>query len=254
MTTYSPRNGAIKSSDLGARRVAGTFGKAAHLTLPGKDKTCIVESAAERLATDAFALDPDVRGYAAQPYTVDLMDGVLLRSAEERRLAFGKHAAAGTEATFYTPDFDIEWVLGTHSAIEIKLEGYAGDALYQEKLLKARDVLWSHGVEFLQLVIPSYWRHPLRTNLPLLHQAKLRDDLAPSAEILDQVDRLAAAGACTLREFCTGLGFDNRMSPVLITHGALDVDFLHQTLLDSTPAKPAHGGLAHLSVVRRLVI
>lgn len=252
LTTYGRRAGAVKSADRGARKTAGTYGKAAHFTLPSKNDAYVVESPAERLSTDAFALDPAVKRSRAQPYTVDLIDRVLLPTAEAVKAAYAKHAKSGVDPVFYTPDFDIEWMLGTHSAVEVKLEGYAGDALYEEKLRDATEVLWFHGIELIQLVIPSYWRHPLRTNLPLLHQAKLRADLAPTTETLDRVEILATGGARTLREYCSGLGYDNRMAPVLIVNGALDVDVLQNALLNTTPAKPAMGSLDHLGLVRRL--
>lgn len=251
---FGIRGGHVKAADTGARKVASTFGKEAHLTLPGKQLSSsgVVESPGERLATNAFALDPIVLAYRPQPYTIDLVDRVLLRSPEERRAAHAKHAMNGVEASFYTPDFDLEWTHRTHCGVEIKVEGYTGDALYQETLSDAKDVLWEHGFEFLQLVIPSYWRHPLRKNLPLLHQAKLRQDLAPTSGTMEKVERLAAAGASTLYDYCSGLGFDTRMAPVLITFGVLSVDVVAMSLLNNTPATPAFGNLDHLSIVRRL--
>ncbi len=252
LSTYGRRGSAVKSADRGARKTAGTYGKAAHFTLPSKNNAYVVESLAERLSTDAFALDPNVKGYRAQAYTVDLIDRVLLPTVDAVNVAYARHAKSGVDPVFYTPDFDLEWMLGTHSAVEVKLEGYAGDALYEEKLRDASDVLWLHGIELIHILIPSYWRHPLRANLPLLHQAKLRRDLAPTAETLQRVEGLADAGARTLQEYCSGLGFDNRMAPVLIAYGALDVDVLQNALLNTTPAKPAMGSLDHLDFVRRL--
>jgi hypothetical protein len=252
LSAYGRRNGAVKAADRGARKTAGTFGKPAHFTLPSKNDAYVVESPAERLSTDAFALDPGVRRYRAQPYTVDLIDRVLLATAEAVKAAYAKHAAGGVAPAFYTPDFDLEWTLGTHSAVEVKLEGYTGDPLYEEKLRDVSEVLWLHAIELIEVVIPSYWRHPLWFNLPLLHQATLRRDLAPTQDVLARVEILAAAGANTLQEYCSGLGFDNRMAPVLIAHGALDVDVLQHALLNTTPAKPAMGSLEHLGFVRRL--
>jgi hypothetical protein len=252
LSTYGRRAGAVKSADQGARKTAGTYGKPAHFTLPSKNDAYVVESLAERLTTDALALDPGVKGFRPQPYTVDLIDRVLLPTADAVRTAYAKHAAGGVIAAFYTPDFDLEWTLGTHSAVEVKLEGYTGDAQYEEKLRDATEVLSLHGIELIHVVIPSYWRHPLRANLPLLHQAKLRRDLAPTTETLVRVELLAAAGASTLKEYCSGLDFDNRMAPVLIVHGALNVDVLQNALLNTTPAKPAMGSLDHLSFLRRL--
>lgn len=252
---FGTRGGHVKAADTGTRKVASTFGKEAHLTLPGKQASfsCVVESAGERLATSAFALDPIVMAYRAQPYTIDLVDRVLLRSPEERSAADAKHVLNGVEARFYTPDFDLEWTHGTHCGVEVKVEGYTGDALYQETLSDAKAVLWAHGIEFLRLVIPSYWRHPLRTNLPLLHQAKLRQDLTPTPATMEKVEGLASAGASTLYDYCGGLGFDTRMAPMLITFGVLSVDVVTSPLTNNTPAAPAFGTLDHLSIVRRLV-
>lgn len=243
----------LRKADRGIREVARTYGKAAFFTHAEKSTgTFVVESEAERLFSQLLTIDPSIRKFRSQPLTVDLVEGGLLRSPEEKRVARLRYKGGSTEPSFYTPDFLTESYRGTETIIEVKTEGHVGDDTYQSKLDQAAEVLWANGMEFMQVVIPSYWRHPLLTNGPLVYQALTRDDLRPGPEVLDQVDHLAECGAATLGAFCTGLGMDMRMAPVLIAFGALSVDLLGHELRSATPACPAHGGLDHLSLVGRL--
>ena len=243
----------LKKADIGIRRVAGTYGKAAFLTYGGKLKgTIVVESEGERLVSQLLCIDPSVGNYHAQPLTIDILDGAILRTSDEKAAARASHKARGVATCFYTPDFLAVWCRGTEAAIEVKLDLYPGDAEYEQKLNRAREVLWSHAIDFLQVVVPSYWRHPLLTNVPLIHQAALRTDLRPSAEAIGQIERLAEGGATSLGDYCTGLGTDSRMGPVLIAFGALSVDLTVHDLNNSTPVSPAYGSLDHLSILGRL--
>jgi len=243
----------LRNADRGIRKVAGTYGKAAFFTHGAKSTgKLVVESESERLVSQLLSIDPDIRAYRAQPLTVDLVDGTILRTPDERRAARARYKGSSVEPSFYTPDFLVDSSLGTEKAIEVKAEGYLGDGTYQLKLKQAAEVLWANGMEFAQVVVPSYWRHPLLVNGPLVYQAMTRGDLRPGPEVLEQVDHLAECGACTLGAFCTGLGMDMRMGPVLIAFGALNVDLLAHELRSATPAGPAHGSLDHLSIIGRL--
>lgn len=249
---YGTRGGLAKA-DVGVRKVAPTFGKGATLTHSAKAAaTFVVESLAERYASQLLELEPTARMHRAQPYTVDLLEGTLLRSASEVQAARARHKARGEQSSFYTPDFSVIWSMGGETCVEVKLEGYEGDADYASKLARAKHVLAGHGRDFKVLVIPQYWRHPLRTNLPLLHQALMRKDLMPGHELMLEVERLGRQGAETVRDYCTGLDMDARMVPVLIAFGALEVDVLNHHLRFTTPARPAQGSLDHLSLFSRL--
>jgi hypothetical protein len=252
----SPRYGSrlgLKKVDRGIRKVAPTFGRPAHLTHADKaDGGMALESPSERLVSQLLGLDPSVRRFQAQPFTVDVGEGALLHTAEEKTRARKRDKTRGERSSFYTPDFLVTWSLGATTAIEVKTQGWEGSEAYQHKLSRVSTVLREHHVDFACLVVPSWWRHPLLTNAPLLHQASKRRDLRPDAAVMESAEVLAANGACTLGEFCAGLGVDSRMAPVLIVFGVLKVDLVAQHLRGDTPAALAYGDLDHLSVVDAL--
>jgi len=252
--TYGARPG-LKRADTGVRAVARTFGKAAFITGGAKSGGAVVlESAAERLTTQLLHLDPNVRRVSTQPLTVDLVDGVVLYTQEHKKAARARHKALGRVSCFYTPDLLAQPSTGVDRVIEVKSEAYPGEENYQLKLQTAESILWRHGMEFVQVVVPGYWRHPLPSNVPLLYQASMRQDLAPGTEVLAQIDNLAHRGACTLGDYCKGLGMDMNMAPVLISGGALSMDIVEHHIQARTPAAPAYGSLDHLSVLGRLVV
>ncbi|WP_431274649.1 TnsA endonuclease N-terminal domain-containing protein [Variovorax ureilyticus] len=246
---YSPRPG-LKRLDIGIRKTAPTFGRSVFLTDAQKSIGAIaVESPSERLISQLLGLDPTVRTFQSQPLTVDLLQGTLLLTSEEKAQARQRDRVRGERSVFYTPDFLVQLCSGASIAIEVKTEDWNGDAAYQEKLFRASEVLACHRIDFARLVVPSLWCHPLKTNAPLLHQAAKRLDLRPTAAVLEKLEVLADGGACTLGEFCSGIGVDMRTAPVLIVFGALKADVLKHELNSKTPAQAAYGDLSHLSVL-----
>ncbi len=251
--TYGARRG-LKRADIGVRAVASTFGKAAFITGNAKSGGMVVlESAAERLTAQLLYIDPNVRSIRAQPLTVDLVDGVVLYTPEQKKAARARHKASDRASCFYTPDLLAQSRLGVDQVIEVKSAMYCGDESYQLKLQTAKNILWRHGMEFVQIVIPGYWRHPLLSNVPLLYQAAMRQDLVPGPDVLEQIDSIAQQGARTLGDYCIGLGVDMNTAPVLISFGALSVDIVEHHIRALTPAIPAYGCLDNLSVMGRLV-
>lgn len=252
-STYKARPG-LKSVDRGARKVASSFGRAAFLSHGAKAAGLhAVEGHAERLVSNLLSLDPRVRGYRPQPVTVDITESRLIRSTEERSLARAGHKKRGTAPVFYTPDFLSEWLHRPSCVLEVKSDEYPGDTEYDEKLDIARHVLWSHGLDFMKVVVPGDALHPVQVNVPLLYQASLRTDLRPTGATVTLVDELEHDGACTLGEFCRGLGMDMRMAPVLISFGALQVEVTKHALKADTPARSANGCLDHLCVLEEFV-
>jgi len=238
--------------DSGIRRVAPTFGKQSLLTFSEKtQETIAVESEAERFVAHALSLDPEAANVRPQPYTIDLTDGRILRTAEQKAEARARHKQRGTEPVFYTPDFELTWS-GFPTVIEVSLEGFEQSTAKVEKLPVARDVSRDHGVDFVHIVVPSYWRHPLLANVPALRRATLRADLCPSAEVVGHVYQLQDAGAESLGDYCKGLSLDPRLLPVYVAFGALSVDILKYELCFSAPAAPGGGCLDHLQVLRSL--
>jgi hypothetical protein len=211
-----------------------------------------LESESERLVAHLLNVDPDVTSYSAQPFAVELTTGSIARSDDEKDALRSRVNQRGGKAVFYTPDFGIVWASGVQAAVEVKVDRFLGDAEYQRKLKLARHILFEHGYEFLQLVTPGDWRHPLRTNLPLLHQAHMRHDIWPTPVIADRILELFEAGAKTMGDFLRGLALDARMSPLLLVSGLLKADVVEQALCYATPAGPAFGDLSHLQLVRKL--
>lgn len=246
---YSTR-GRRSHVDSGIRRVAPTFGKQLLLTSSEKaGATIAVESVAERFVSHAFELDPDAREVRAQPFTLDLSDGSILRTPEQKAESRAKHKRLGTEPVFYTPDFGLTW---SHAptCVEVSVQGLESSGQKSEKLPKAREWLAARGWNFVHLVVPSYWRNPLLANVPLLRQALTRRELFPGGEVVERMDLLASQGAQTIGDYCAGLGVDARLVPVLVVSGALCVDVAKYELCFATPATPAGGSLDHLQVLK----
>jgi hypothetical protein len=250
--TYG-RRGGLQAFDRGSRKISHAFGKATVLTYsPKADGGIAVESESERLVAHMLNIDPEVVSYSAQPFAVELTTSSLARTEEEKDALRTRIKRYGGKATFYTPDFHLTWASGVQAAIEVKQGRFPGNAEYQRKLQLAQDILLSRGCEFLQVVTPDNWRHPLLTNLPLLHQAHMRQDAWPKPEIADRIVELQEAGATSMGDFLSGLGLDARMSPLLLVSGHLEADIFAQPLCYAIPARPAHGDLGHLQVLRRL--
>jgi len=250
--TYGKRGG-LKSFDRSSRNVSHAYGKSTLLTHGVKaDGGIALESESERMVAHLFNLDPEVGSYSPQPFAVELTMSSIARNDEEKNDLRARAKRHGGKAVFYTPDFVATWVSGIQVAVEVKLDRFPGDDEYQRKLELAEKVLFSHGMEFLRLVTPSSWRHPLRTTLPLLHQASMRRDIWPEPEIAERIHALHEAGARTMGEFLSGLALDARMAPLLLVSGHLEADVIQRALCFATPTAPAYGDLSHLQMVRRL--
>lgn len=250
--TYGKRGG-LQAFDRGARKVSHAFGRSTVLTHGLKANGGVaLESDSERLVAHMLNIDPEVVSYSAQPFAVELTTGSIAHSDEEKEALRTRAKRHGGKAAFYTPDFGIVWATGGQAAVEVKLDRFLGDAEYQRKLKLAGDILLGYGCEFLHLVMPGDWRHPLRTNLPLLHQAHMRRDIWPTPEISDRIFELHDSGANTLGDFLSGLALSARMSPLLLVSGHIEVDVIDEALCFATPASPAFGDLSHLQLIRRL--
>lgn len=251
MTEYGKRGG-MKALDTGARPVVRTYGKEALLSFSNKTSGVrVFENDAERLVSKLVGLDPRVRRFLPQPFTVDLFHGKLLRTAEQRDAAVSKYASV-KGPRLYTPDFYVEFADGRLLVFEVKLDRYPGSEADRERFEKARSVFTNHGYEFLHIVMPADFRHPLRSNIVLLHQAALREDMRPEDEVCSRVEALAQNGARTLAEFAAGLGISVNLIPHLVVCGVLSFDAIAHRLEGATPMEAAHGSLDHLSLLERL--
>src|ERR1700761_3828332 len=128
------------ATNAGVRLTARTYGKARIGTYAKKAGGHItVESDAERVVAHLLCIDPRVRSFEQQPFSVDLVAQRLLLTREElseaRRMRDGRAGEAE-----YTPDFATVQTDGLQRAYEVKLQGFEGDDQYWAKIERAREV------------------------------------------------------------------------------------------------------------------
>lgn len=251
MGKYSSRPG-MKKIDIGVRKVAPTYGLAALVTHVDKGGgTLLFDNSAERLVANLLGLDPRVRHFQRQPFTVDLVEGRLLRTADERNLARQRYAGR-PGPSLYTPDFNVEHGNRRLIAIEVKLKGFPGADTDNERMTLAAEVLKHYGHEFLLVHVPDDLAHPLHASTGLMHQASLRKDVRPAANVIDRVERLADDGARTVADYILGLGISVDYLPSLVVHGVLSMDVITHRMERRSPAAAGYGSLQHLELVDRL--
>lgn len=252
MKKYSKRPG-LKAVDVGARKASPTYGREAFITFVEKGGgTLVFDNDAERLVAHMLGFDPRVRRIQAQPFAVDIVEGRLLRSAQQRDDALRKYAGR-RGASLYTPDFYVERADGKQIAVEVKLEGFIGSDADRERLDQATKVMNVHGYEVARVVMPNSTHHPLRANIGLLHAATQRADLHPTEEILDRLRQVADQGARTLLDYARGLDVSVNLMPALVVYGALSSDIVKERFEGRMLMQPAHGSLDHLSLMERLI-
>jgi hypothetical protein len=252
MKVYGRRAG-LKQVDVGVRAVAPTYGKKALTTHVDKGGgMVVVDNNAERLVARMIGFDPRVRRFQAQPFAVDVVEGRLLRTAEQRSEARRRYAKR-KGASIYTPDFLLELIGGRALVIEVKLEGFLGGPVDDERMAQATRVLATYGHDMARVVVPANTTHPLRSNLALLHHAAMRPDLLPSVHVIEQIEELAGRGARTLADYVTGLNISANLTPSLIVHGVLSADLIAHRIEGRMPVSAAGGCLDHLVLVERLM-
>lgn len=238
----------------GSRRLGTTYGRTTHLVSSHKHAGRApfhVESQAEQLIAQVLDLDPDVLAFTPQGFTVDLVAGTLLHTEDERKAARSRYKDR-PGPSLYTPDFVRRLVGNTDEAIEVKLDSYTGDERYVEKLALATPIMVRHGRSFRVIVVPADQRHPVWTNVPLICQALMRQDLWPTPPIIERLVDLAGQGAQTSTEFMTPLGLNSSYLPHFMVAGALSADILAHAIRGSMPVTLAQGDLGHLQLLERL--
>lgn len=239
-------------SNVGVRLTASTFGKARIGTYAEKANGHItVESASERLVAHMLCIDPRVRSFKPQPFTVDLHSKRLLHTREE--VSEARKAQKGlTGSREYTPDFATVQINGLQCAYEVKIEGYEGDENYQEKIEGAREIIEAHGYSLFKVVVPVDERHPLLVNTQLLKpaHARAREYLTP--DLVDQVERYCASGPVLQRDLCAAIQISTGLIPPLLAIGVLQADVAHQRIHGSLELSAAFGDLSHLCLIEEL--
>ena len=121
-----------------------------------------LESRLEQSVAQALELDPRVRAYRAQPFTLDLATGDVL---------LAKHQIKPQGALYYTPDFSVELV-DLQIVLEVKPRAFLAE--HTELLGKVRSALIKKGMRFVVICDDDFHGHYLRNIqllLPYLTQA-----------------------------------------------------------------------------------
>jgi len=246
------RRGRQSESDSGIRQVASTFGKPKFSTFNEKASGHInVEHNPERLISHLLAIDPRVKAFHPQPFSVDLVDQRLLLTKEAKNEAWHRHRDVEGEK-LYTPDFSIDFVDGLHSAVEVKAEGFEGHRIYWDKIARARPILNANGYPLRTVVIPADAGHPLRANAWLLKQAMGRITTYLNDEIVEKVMERCERGPVTMSCLCKELQLHPGLIPVLLVAGVLSGDLCQHRIHGTLELSLAYGDLSHLCMIEVL--
>ncbi len=240
------------AANAGVRLTARTYGKARIGTYAEKaDGHITLESDAERLIAHILCIDPRVRSFKQQPFTVDLIGQRLLFTREdvsEARKMRGGHAGD----VEYTPDFATVQSDGLQRAYEVKLEGFEGDDVYWAKVERAREIMEAYCYPLSLVVVPADERHPVVVNAQLLKPAiaRAREYLTP--DIIDRVERYCESGPVLQRALCADLQLPSGLIPPLLATGVLQADLAHHHICATLELSAAYGDLSHLCLVEEL--
>jgi hypothetical protein len=245
---YSKRP-ALKAIDLGIRKVASTYGRAVYIVHSTKCNGSItVESDGEQLAAQILAIDPSVRSFKPQPFVVDLIGGRILRSDQALKEARNQYRLHDGPK-FYTPDYEASMVTHGMHAIEVKVEGFTGEADYELKLARASDILAAHGYTFKRMVLPRSRLHPIRVNAPLLFQASTRRDALPAIEECTAIVEWIGDKTVKLLDLVANGLLQPSLAPVMVTAGILGTDVVGAPINGQSLLHSACGDLTHLEIV-----
>lgn len=241
------------ATNSGIRPTARTYGKARIGTYAAKaDGHITVDSDAERLVANILSIDPRVRSFKQQPFTVDLVGERLLFSREElseaRSLRGGRNGAVE-----YTPDFATVQGDGLQRAYEIKLQGYEGDDAYWSKVDHARVIMEAYCYPLATVVVPTDIRHPVLVNAQLLKPALTRAHTYLSADLIGKVEQYCASGPVLQRDLCAALQIPTGLIPALLVTGVLQADLAHQHICATLELSAAYGDLEHLCLIEHFL-
>jgi hypothetical protein len=236
----------------GVRLTARTYGKARIGTYAEKAAGHItVDSDAERLVAHILSVDPRVRSFKPQPFTVDLFGERLLFTREEVAEA-RKMRGGRTGEMEYTPDFATVQLDGLQRAYEVKLEGYEGDERYWAKIERAREIMEAYCYPLSTVVVPANERHPVVVNAQLLKPARARAHEYLTPDIIDRVERYCESGPVLQRVLCAHLEIPTGLIPPLLATGVLQADVAHHHICATLELSAAYGDLGHLCLIEEL--
>lgn len=239
------RRGRLSAANTGIHQTASTYGNARFGTYSEKAGDHInVESDAERFVAQLLTIDPRVRAFQPQPFSVDLIDQRVLFTRDAVREAWHKHRDV-PGAKFYTVDFSIEWLVGLHHAVEVKAEGFDGDEVYWDKVARARPILAANGYPLRTLVLRSNTVHPVRMNSRVLKQAACQARTCLTDELVERVMQRCEEGSVSVRTLCSDLQLPPGLIPVLLVSGVLAGDLAHRAICGTLELSLAYGDLSH---------
>ena len=245
---YGSRGRRHAHADSGVRPVAGTFGRPQFHTFSEKSSGQIaVESDAERLVAQMLGLDPNVKHFLPQPFTVDLIEGLVHKTKDAVQHARARYKDFGGHK-FYTPDFFVSRFNSADQVLEVKLESFLGDDGYLEKIDKAQGILRAYGYTFNRVVIPADPTLPWRNNVPLLRQALPRLDMRSTEHQIAAIEKLCDSGA-SVHTVCNSLNLSPHLVPVWLTAGVVAADLM-QPIRGDLLLTSAYGDLSHLALLQ----
>ncbi len=210
-----------------------------------------VESDAERLIAHMLCVDPRVRSFRQQPFTVDLVGERLLFTREELSEARKRRGGRAGEAE-YTPDFATVQADGLQRAYEVKLEGFEGDDRYWAKVERAREIMAAYCYPLSTVLVPANERHPVVVNAQLLKPAKARADEYVTPDIVERVEGYCESGSVLQRALCADLELPTGLIPPLLAIGVLQADLAHHHICATLVLSAAYGDLSHLCLIEEL--
>ena len=197
-----------------------------------------LESRLEQSVAQALELDPRVRAYRAQPFTLDLATG--------ERLA-AKHLKKPPGAVYYTPDFAVD-LDDLQIVVEVKPCAFVQE--HRALLEEVRDALRQQGLRFIVITEADFTGHYLR-NVQLFMQylTQAAPALPGWIAALQTRDPQALRGPVT--QVLTGDVPLNYQLAAGVLLGLLKFDLIrHQFERMDFNIAPAFGSLSAFEVIR----
>jgi hypothetical protein len=249
--SYGVRSRRI-AANAGVRLTARTYGKARIGTYAEKAAGYItVDSDSERMVAHILSVDPRVRSFKQQPFTVDLVGERLLFTREEVSEA-RKMRGGRTGDVEYTPDFATVQLDGLQCAYEVKVQGYEGDERYWAKVERAQEIMEAYCYPLYTVVVPANERHPVVVNAQLLKPAIARAHEYLTPDLVDRVECYCESGPVVQRVLCADLQIPTGLIPPLLATGVLQADVAHYHICATLELSAGYGDLSHLCLIEEL--
>nr|CUV27142.1 conserved protein of unknown function [Ralstonia solanacearum] len=243
------RRGRQSAANTGIRQTASTYGKAGFGTYSENAGGHInVESDAERFVAQLLTIDPHVRAFWPQPFSVDLIGQRVLFTRDAVREAWHKHRDV-PGVKFYTVDFSIDWLDRLHHAVEVRAEWFEGDEVYWEKVARARFILAASSYPLHTMVLRSNTVHPVRMNSRVLKQATYQARTYMTDELVERVMQRYEEGSVSVPTLCSDLQLPPGLIPVLLVSGVLAGDLAHRAICGTLELSLAYGDLCRLCLL-----